>query len=141
MIYYLDASAAVAAVTQEAHSPRIWQWLTDHADAPILCSSWVATEVSSTLSIKVRAGAFTMEQRMAAWNSWRRLRQNSLGEIDIAPKHFETAAAFCARADLGLRAGEGLHLAIAESAGLRLVTFDQAMADAALQLGIDVEPL
>lgn len=139
-MFYLDASVAVAAIAREDRSERIWQWLEDHADVPILCSGWTATEVSSALSIKVRTGAYTLENRLAAWNDWRRFRQASLAEIDIAPSHFEAAAAFCARADLGLRAGDALHLAIAQSGALTLLTLDRTMAEAALQLGIPVEP-
>ncbi|RYY23771.1 MAG: PIN domain-containing protein [Sphingomonadales bacterium] len=140
-MFYLDASAAVAAITQEAHSDRIWRWLGDNADAPILCSGWTTTEVSSALSIKVRTGAFSLEDRLSAWNSWRRFRDASLADIAVLPDHFETAARFCDRPELGLRAGDALHIAIAESGGLTLVTFDTTMARAALELGIPVEPL
>jgi hypothetical protein len=140
-MFYLDASAAVAAITQEQHSEAIWRWMNDHADAPVLCSGWTATEVSSALSIKVRSGAFTIADRLVAWNSWRAFRDASLGEVAVAPEHFETAARLCDRPELGLRAGDSLHLAVAESAGAYLLTFDQTMANAALQLGIAVEPL
>lgn len=138
-MFYLDTSAAVASITQEEHSERIWAWLSANAAAPILCSGWVATEVSSALSIKVRTGAFTLEQRVAAWNDWRRFRDTSLADIAVAPDHFEVAATLCDRPDLGLRAGDALHLAIAQSGGLSLVTLDRTMADAALQLGIAIE--
>lgn len=140
-MFYLDASAAVAAITQEAHSERIWRWLIDKAEVPILCSGWTATEVSSALSIKVRTGAFTMEDRVTAWNSWRRFRDASLADILVIPDHFETAARLCDRPDLGLRAGDALHIAVAQSGGLTLVTFDKAMADAALELGVAVETI
>ena len=140
-MFYLDASVAVAAVTQEEHSEAIWRWLGDHAGAPILCSGWTATEVSSALSIKVRTGGLTLEGRAIALTSWRRFRAASLSDIAVAPDHFETAAFYCDRVELGLRAGDSLHLAIAESAGAKLLTFDRTMANAALELGIQVEPL
>jgi hypothetical protein len=141
LIYYLDASAAVAAITREEHSERLWRWLDDHSDEPILCSGWTTTEVSSALSIKVRTGAFSMEDRLSTWNSWRKFRDASLADIAVNPEHFETAARMCDRPDLGLRAGDALHIAIAESAGLTLVTLDATMANAALHLGIPVEPI
>jgi len=65
-MFYLDASVAVAAIAREDRSERIWKWLEDHADMPILCSGWTATEVSSALSIKVRTGTYTLENRLAA---------------------------------------------------------------------------
>lgn len=140
-MFYLDASAAVAAITQEEHSERLWRWLGDHAGDPILCSGWTAAEVSSALSMKVRTGAFSMEDRLSAWNSWRQFRTDSLADIDVASDHFEAAARMCDRPDLGLRASDALHIAIAESGHLTLVTLDTRMAEAALQLGIPVEPL
>jgi len=140
-MFYLDASAAVAAIAQETHSEAIWNWLGAHAADPILCSGWTATEVSSALSIKVRTGAYSMEDRVTAWNNWRRFRQDNLAEISVVPDHFETAARFLDRPDLGLRAGDALHIAIAESGGLHLITFDMQMADAALQLGVPIERL
>lgn len=140
-MFYLDASAAVAAITQEGHSEAIWRWLREHADAPILCSGWTVTEVSSALSIKVRTGHLTLDDRAIALANWQRLRKASLSEIAVAPEHFETASRYCDRVDLGLRAGDALHLAIAESAATKLLTFDRTMAAAALELGVQVEPL
>jgi len=138
-MFYLDASVAVAAITQEEHSERVWRWLDDHAEDPILCSGWTTTEVSSAFSVKVRTGAFSMEDRLSAWNSWRKFRDASLGDIAVNPEHFETAARMCDRPDLGLRGSDALHIALAESGALKLVTLDQRMADAALQLGVPVE--
>lgn len=83
----------------------------------------------------------TRESRADAAANWRQFRDANLSEIAVAPDHFETAARFCDHYALGLRAGDALHLAIAESANAALLTFDRTMADAALQLGIQVEPL
>lgn len=140
-MYYLDTSAAVSAITEEAHSERIWGWLSRHDEAAVLVSSWVSTEVASALAIKLRTGALTLEGRAAARANWRNLRNTSLGLLVITEPHFEAASAFCDRHELGLRAGDALHLAVAGSAGLSLLTFDRTMAAAAPQLGIPVEPL
>ena len=140
-MFYLDASVAVAAVTEEAHSPRIWDWLARHQGAPILISGWVTTEVSSALSIKVRTRALKPLERNEAMANWRRLSAASFGEVAVSPDHFETAAGFCSRSELSLRAGDALHLAIAGSAGLRLLTFDVRLSETAPGLGIAVEPL
>lgn len=82
-----------------------------------------------------------MEDRLSTWNGWRQFRTDSLADIEVAPHHFEAAARMCDRPDLGLRAGDALHIAIAESGHLTLVTLDTRMADAALQLGIPVETI
>ncbi|MBO9623229.1 MAG: hypothetical protein J7500_11015 [Sphingomonas sp.] len=45
-MFYLDASAAMAAVTKGGHSEAM-RWLGEHAAEPILCSGWTVTEVAS----------------------------------------------------------------------------------------------
>jgi predicted nucleic acid-binding protein len=140
-MFYLDASAAVAAITEEVHSESIWAWLAQHSDAAILISGWVTTEMSSALSIKVRTNTLKPAERNEAMANWRRFCAQSLGEVAVTSDHFETAASFCTRSELGLRAGDALHLAIAESAGLRLLTFDVRLSETAPQLGIPVEPI
>ncbi len=140
-MYYLDASAAVAAITDEPHSERIWNWLSRHDEAAVLVSGWVSPEIASALSIKLRTGALTLEDRAAAGANWRDLRNTSLGLLVVTDSHFGAASTFCDQHELGLRAGDALHLAIVASAGLTLLTFDRTMANAACQLGIPVEPL
>ena len=53
---------------------------------------------------------------------------------------FLAAARMMERFDLGLRAGDALHVAIAQQAGAaRLVTLDKVLARAAESLGLRVE--
>lgn len=140
-MFYLDASVGVAAIIDEPHSERIWQWLRDNSGATICASNWVDTEVCSALSIKMRTGALDAPARADALDTWRTLNRNSLIMLPIADRHFRIASDIAMDHALGVRAGDALHLAIARDTGCTLVTLDRVMAEAAPLLGVQIAPL
>lgn len=73
--------------------------------------------------------------------AWQTLRRSSLLTLAVTDDHFEIAAEFVTRQELGLRAGDALHLAIARDSGHTLATLDTRMASAAPLLGVSVEPI
>lgn len=141
MTHYIDTSALVAVLVTEPHTPRVMAWLEKQPAGIAFISDWTHTEVASALSLKLRTAALTLDQRAAALAAWNRLHVASLQTLAVTPAHFEAAAHFAGQHQLGLRAGDALHLAIAASTGFRIVTLDRAMAEAAPLLGIPVEPL
>lgn len=141
MSTYLDASVVVAFLTPEAHSDRVERWFGDNAASDLVVSPWVTTEISSALSIKLRAGAITLDHRAAVLARWQQMLDANVTTVSVTDAHFDAAARFADRHDLGLRAGDALHLAIAAQSGCTLVTLDHAMATAAPALGIPVQPL
>lgn len=132
---YIDASVAVALLTPEASSDRVEAWL-QSADGKPCISLWVSSEVSSALAIKVRTNAVSLEKRALVLSDWQRMRNASLTIEPVTAEHFDLAASYCDRADLNLRAGDALHIAICATASHRLVTLDRTMAEAALALGV-----
>ena len=136
---YLDTSVIIAAITLEPRTADVAQWLANTANLYI--SSWVVTEVASALSIKLRTGAITLEERAASMAHWQTLQEESLTQLSVDPAHFETAAIFATHHNLGLRAGDALHLAIAAAHGLPIATLDKTMGAAAPVLGVPVQPL
>lgn len=135
MILYLDTSAIVALLAAEPSSDRLQAWLSAHEADGLATSRWTSTEVASALSLKVRTGEFTLAQRAeaaAGWQAWR----DGLLLLDVEAAAFETAAVFASRSDLGLRAGDALHLAVASAQGATLVTLDSRMAKAAPAVGV-----
>jgi len=137
--YYIDTSALVAVLVSEPATPRVNAWFRAQVPGTIFISDWTHTEISSALSLKLRTGEITLETRAAALAAFAGMATTSLPTLAVAEEHFEAAARFVAQHELGLRAGDALHLALAKDGGFALVTFDQRMADAALQLGVPVE--
>ena len=139
MSVYIDTSALIAALVREPMSAAVRRWLVDRPAGDVFVSDWTDPEVASALSVKVRTGALTVDQRAAAASAWQRMRNAYLHVLAIEAEHFVAAARIADRHDLGIRAGDALHLAVAASAGFRLVTPDKSMAAAAPLLGVPLE--
>jgi predicted nucleic acid-binding protein len=140
-MFYLDASFVVALLVPEPHSEKAERWIEGKSLSDLAVSLWVSTEISSALSIKCRTGALSVDLRTRVLGRWHQMLAESLVLVPVANPHFTTAATFADRHDLGLRAGDALHLAIASQTGATLVTFDRVLAAAALEVGVPVEPL
>ncbi|WEK45356.1 MAG: type II toxin-antitoxin system VapC family toxin [Candidatus Andeanibacterium colombiense] len=137
-LHYLDASAVVCALVREPAANRVRAWLGVQDPGALAISPWVATEVASALSMKIRTGDLSLQQRAEALSEWQFFRDESLIELSIERDTFEKAADFVGRAELSLRAGDALHLAICAANACSLVTLDERMAKAALELGVAV---
>ena len=131
----------VAGVTREPRTLAVQRWLAAHASQDLRISDWVATEVSSALSIKLRRGDLDLAERAAALAAFSRLCADSLTILPVTASHFQAAARFCERHDLGLRAADALHLAVCGAHAATLVTLDRRFREAALELGVAVEPI
>ena len=55
------------------------------------------------------------------------LASRSLLTLPVAPSDYQAAARLCDRAELGLRAGDSLHIAVAVTNGLPIATLDKVM--------------
>ena len=134
---YLDTSVLVTALTSEADTPRVQDWLTSRSTNSLAISDWVATEFSVALSIKLRTGDLDTKHRDRAWSTFTALAAESLTSLEIGRVHYRTAARFAAHHDTGLRAGDALHLAIAADHGATLYTLDRRLATAGAIVGVD----
>jgi uncharacterized protein len=140
-MHYLDTSFIISSMMpDEAASEDSRAWLDIYGERLVI-SHWVVAEVASALSMKVRIGALTTEQRADVKETWKNFLDTSLSLIEIRSEHFHTAARFAERHDLNLRASDALHIAVACAAGATLVTLDKRMADSAVACGVVVEPI
>jgi predicted nucleic acid-binding protein len=61
-----------------------------------------------------------------------RLKAESLTVVPITREHFLAAALLVDQYDIGLRAGDALHVAIAAALGATICTLDKRLSDAAV---------
>lgn len=137
---YLDTSVIVAALSAEAATPRIQDWLAEQG-TPLYVSDWTVTELSSAMALKVRTGQFDLEQRATALAISSRWITESFTVLPITSGHFRTAARFVDQHVLGLRAGDALHLAVASDHGATVHTLDRRLAEAGPVLGVQTRLL
>lgn len=136
MIYYLDTSVLVAALTREARTEDIQIWLSRQNPEALAISAWVVTEFSAALSVKLRSRQIGGQHRAQALAAFAELSKESLILLPINASQFHAAARLADQNALGLRAGDALHLAIAMDHRATLVTLDQQLAEAGCSAGI-----
>jgi predicted nucleic acid-binding protein len=135
---YLDTSLVVSLIAAEPSTSAAQQWLGEQGEEDLMISDWVVTEASSALSMGQRVTGLDEEARSRAERNLRALTAAVLGSVPVTRQAFRTAATTSGRADLNLRAGDALHLAVAAEHGARVATRDARQAEAGDRLGLDV---
>lgn len=117
---YLDTSVIVPLFVPEPDSSAIREWF-GQAGGGLAISDWTLTEFASAMGIKVRQKGLKPDQARTACRLLERLAADSLQVLTPARADFARASAYLDQHALGLRAGDALHLAIAENAGAETV--------------------
>ncbi|WP_091876957.1 type II toxin-antitoxin system VapC family toxin [Phyllobacterium sp. OV277] len=137
-MFYVDTSVLVAALTAEGETKRAQKWLSEQAPGEIAISNWTITEFSSALSIKLRTGQLDLKNRDEALSTFHRIVTESFKLFPVSNIQFSQAAKLADQHDLGLRAGDALHLAVVLDTGTTMCTLDKRFAYAADALGARV---
>lgn len=138
MSAYLDTSVLLPTLIAEPATEAVYDCLgADNQE--LLISDFAAAEVASALSRLVRIALLTeadASARLADFDAWRAAMSLP---VDIGASDARLAYIYARRFDLGLRAPDALHLAIARRLDATLVTLDRRLASAAREMGMEVE--
>ena len=140
MSHYLDASAIVPLLVEEASSPAVGAYIAG-AGGPIIISDFAAAEFASALSRLVRMSLIARDAAdilLREFDVWR--ASVTIG-VEIVSADIRLANLFVRRFDLGLRTPDALHTAICQRGSHTLVTLDTRLATAAEALGIRTDCL
>jgi hypothetical protein len=135
---YVDTSALVPVFIREPKSEAVVAWLESSGER-LAISEWSLVEFASAASIKVRSGqlAASLAKRATA-----RVNEFARKHCSVAvpgQQEFRRAAQMAGSDALKLRAGDALHLAIAD--GLKaeaILCLDNSMIESAKSLGMSV---
>lgn len=139
---YLDTSVLVPLFVPEPLSEPVRAWFEVQASttATLAISAWTLTEFASAMGIKVRDKKLIPEQAKTACALMQKLQLDSLRVFTPTRSAFERAAEYLAQHALGLRAGDALHLAIAQNENVDcFYTLDRRLIEAARKLKLRVE--
>lgn len=134
MAFYLDVSALVPVLLDDAHGPAMTRWLRQEPRT-VIVSDFAAAEFAGVVSRSVkmyRLSGSAAAAILARFDNWR--QKSATVRLTDA-----NVVASCARLvrdfALKLSVPDALHLAMAMTDGTTLVTFDERLADAAKTLG------
>ena len=134
---YLDTSFLVPYFVSEESSEKVEAYLRGLEGEELVLSAWTATEFVSALGLKVRTKQLDKPAASAALAAFRELGEGYFNWLAVSPGDFKAASAYLEKWNLGLHAGDALHLAVAKSNGAKkLLTLDQRMLKAARALRI-----
>lgn len=135
---YIDTSALVPAFIREPRSEAVLTWL-ETSGAGLVVSEWAITEFSSAAAIKVRTGEIASAMAKHARARFLDFAQDHCSIAVPQRAEFRRAAALAADVHLKLRAGDALHLAIAEASKVQgILCLDETMGAGAKTMGLDV---
>jgi predicted nucleic acid-binding protein len=134
---YLDTSLLVPLFLPEPESAPVRRWLDRQTGQLLAISDWTLTEFASVFGIKVREKTLKPEQARNACALVAKLAAECLQVITPTRADYVRAADYLAQHQLGLRAGDALHLAVAHNEGAETVySLDRRFIEAGKKLNI-----
>jgi predicted nucleic acid-binding protein len=118
---YLDTSILVPLLVREAVSDAIAAWFAKLPQDKLAISEWTCTEFVSAIGIKVRTGQLDADIARESVQAFRQLADESLTVLVPEKADFRRSGQYLERFDLGLRAGDALHLAVAANHGAKVM--------------------
>jgi len=138
---YVDTSALVPLFIREPSSDAIIDWLESSGER-LAISEWTLVEFAAAGAIKVRTGQATANLVKQATTRMYEFAQKRCTVALPGREDFRRATELARDHTMRLRAGDALHLAIAESLNTQgILCLDQAMRESAKSLRMNVATL
>jgi uncharacterized protein len=135
---YVDTSALVPLFIREPSTDTVIDWLESSGER-IAISEWTLVEFASAAAIKLRTGQATAKLAKQATARMHEFTEKHCTIAVPERENFRRAAELAGNDTLKLRAGDALHLAIAESLNTQVILcLDDAMIESAKLLGMVV---
>jgi len=135
---YIDTSALVPAFIREPKSEAVLAWLESSGEG-LLVSEWAIAEFASASAIKVRTGGIATARARQARARFLAFAQEHCSIAVPQRAEFRRAAELAGDVNLKLRAGDALHLAIAEASRVQgILCLDETMSAGAKKIGLAV---
>ena len=135
---YVDTSALVPMFIREPNSDAVINWLESSGER-LAISEWTLVEFASAATMKLRSRQVTANLVKQAIARMYEFAQKHCTIAVPGRENFRRAAELAGDDALKLRAGDALHLAIAESLNTQgILCLDQAMIESAKSLGMKV---
>ena len=135
---YIDTSALVPAFIREPRSEAILAWLETSGEG-LVVSEWSIAEFSSAAAIKVRTGEIASATAKQARARFLDFAQDHCSVAVPQRAEFRRAAELAGEVNLKLRAGDALHLAIAQASKVQgILCLDETMGASAKMIGLNV---
>ncbi|CAN7668725.1 type II toxin-antitoxin system VapC family toxin [Rhizobium sp. LjRoot254] len=136
MKFYFDTSIFVPLTVLELKTKAVQQWFSECEPMEIVISDWTIVEFHSALALKLRTGQIDAGLRAGAQELFARYTSESFQIIEVTRADFGRAATLANKEALKLRAGDALHLAIAERQEFQVCTLDKHLFEAAFAVGV-----
>jgi hypothetical protein len=137
-LIYLDTSVVVPLFVPGVESIVVRQWFARELSQAFAISDWTLTEFASAIGINVREKSLNVRQARQAYGLMSELAATSFALFCPTRDDFIRASEYLRQHELGLRAGDALHLAIACAHDAEAVySFDRKFVSAGARLGIN----
>ncbi len=137
---YLDTSVVAPFYWQEQLSDKVQTLLGNEPEVAL--SQLVEVELFSALSRRVRMGEISQDQARAIAERFEaHIDYGFYTRLQVEALHYSLAQEWIRRFDTPLRTLDALHLAIASSQGICLITADRGLAGSAEAFGVKVRLL
>lgn len=124
----------------EALSDKVEELLSHETEPTV--SQLVEVELVSALSRRVRMAEISQAEALAIAARFQADLDNGFyTRLPLEPLHYTTAHNWISQFNTALRTLDALHLAVAASNGIPLITADAALAESAETLGLQIQIL